>query len=492
MRFVFIQSLLRGALCAFLLLSTTPVFALLKKPFSMKDYPQTLSQWIDTKSKDSDQPLLTPEMQKKRFAIFLNHYVGTLSPWNATHITHIVQKTPENDLHEEERNLIAEFTNTSNKPANEIGFDAKNKPHTEVWIDRIAYNINIDQLNKLDYQASQRGIMINNAYARALPTDSPSFYNKNIAGQGYPFDNLQISAVWIGTPVYIVGETRDHRWNLVITPDYIAWIKSNSVAKVDDDFVTRWSDAATHTLVAITHTKTPIRISHQKVIHAYVGTVFPLNEKNNMLMVPVINKKGYASIQDVHVDKNNDVMMPLSFTPKNIAMIIKTLMGRHYGWGGLYFDNDCSSEQKSLMTPFGIWLPRNSSEQVRVGKVNDLSASTPSDRLNYLSQHGKPFLTLIYLGHHIVLYIGEFNHTSMTYQNLWGLTPISKDYRAVIGKAVFLPLLLQYPQDKTLISQADKKYFIVSDLSELPTETVNNQFPVINLKVLMHPEMLLN
>ena len=32
-------------------------------------------------------------------------------------------------------------------------------------------------------------------------------------------------------------------------------------------------------------------------------------------------------------------------------------MGCPYGWGGMYFYNNCSAELKSLFTPFGFGYP---------------------------------------------------------------------------------------------------------------------------------------
>ena len=160
---------------------------------------------------------------------------------------------------------------------------------------------------------------------------------------------------------------------------------------------------------------------------------------------------------------------------------IQNLISRPYGWGGMYFYNDCSAELKSLLTPFGIWLPRHSSYQVTVGKMVDMSAASPEKRLAYLMEKGQGFLTIIYIGGHVMLYIGD----GMTYQNIWGLSPKPATRRAVIGKSVLLPLLLQYPEDTTLISLANKKFFQVSFLNEFPESTILLKANRVDLKSLM-------
>ena len=53
---------------------------------------------------------------------------------------------------------------------------------------------------------------------------------------------------------------------------------------------------------------------------------------------------------------------------------------------------------------------------------------------------------------------------AMTYQNMWGLSPKPPIRRAVIGKSVLFPMLLQFPEDTDLASQAAKSIFKVTYL----------------------------
>src|SRR5690606_20338596 len=145
---------------------------------------------------------------------------------------------------------------------------------------------------------------------------------------------------------------------------------------------------------------------------AYVGMVFPAHSADNAIemMVPVADSKRKAVIKMARLPVGKAQMMPITATPHHFADLMRTLIGRPYGWGGMYFYNDCSAEMKSLLTPFGIWLPRNSSQQVFVGKMDDVTAMSAEQRLNYLKAHGKPFLSLIYIGGHVVMYIGNYDN----------------------------------------------------------------------------------
>jgi len=102
-----------------------------------------------------------------------------------------------------------------------------------------------------------------------------------------------------------------------------------------------------------------------------------------------------------------------------------------------------------------------------------MTGASPEKRLGWLKQTGRKFFSIVYIGGHIFLYLGTHtdrngSQTIMTLQNIWGLSPLDRSRRAVIGKSVLLPLLLQYPEDTGLASLAAKNYFIAADLSQMP------------------------
>ena len=231
---------------------------------------------------------------------------------------------------------------------------------------------------------------------------------------------------------------------------------------------------------------------------AYVGSVFPGNAVASgiELMIPAIDADRHAVMKKAVVSSDYAALMPVVASPYHFANLMRTLVGRPYGWGSMYFYNDCSAELKSFLTPFGIWLPRHSSSQVTVGKMVDMSSASPNKRLAYLMENGRKFLTIVYIGGHIVMYVGNYPNPdksgsamAMTYQNVWGLRPHENSRRAVIGKSVLFPMLLEYPEDSSLVSLAAKKYFQVSYLNELPASSLLQQEQTIDLRALMFADI---
>jgi cell wall-associated NlpC family hydrolase len=470
--------------------------------FPLHNYDQTISHWIKPTDADYDRPLLSPDQQQRRFIEFYNHYFssdsGASSSWSPTYIQQILQQTiPADNVMVLEKSLIAQFNNQNkNLGDGDVGYGENFRPYTQKWLEKIADNMNISQFKPpLAYHAENRAITVDNLFARALPTDEPYFYSYKKPGQGYPFDNLQMSALWAGTPVYILGESADHVWSLVLTPSFIAWVKSNGVARVSDQFVNQWQAAAKNELAAIVKTATNIRAPHgQHPFLAYVGTVFPVAMQSPALlklMIPVKNNGGQADIDYANVSTQNAVIMPWAATPHHIAQVMATLQGRPYGWGNSYFYNDCSSELKSLYTPFAIWLPRHSSQQVKQGVRVDKSADSMKQRLNYLMQNGHKLMTIVYIEGHVFMYLGTYpnphsphSKMAMSYQDIWGLAPHDRSRRAIIGQSVLFPLLPTYPEDSTLASLASKPYFQISYLDEIPVPTIHK----IEMRMLMYPE----
>lgn len=464
--------------------------------FPLDKYDQIISHWIKPTDKDYDKPLMGSVAQQQRVASFYKHYFGKSSPWNADYVNKIINAPKPDDLISIEKSLFTLFNNQKNKSQKELGYGENFAPYSENWINTIASNINIIQFENIKYNPNNRAIAIDNLAARVLPTEDPFYYHHKIAGQGFPFDNLQISALWAGTPIYILGQTKDHAWSLVITPDYIGWVKSLGFARVDKAFIKTWVSSAIKKFAAITQTKTSI-VDTDGVFRfsAYVGAVFPAvsNSQSLKIMIPVADNTQHAKINYAFISSEKASLLPMAPTPHHFSNIMNTLLNRPYGWGNLYFFNDCSSELKNLFAPFGVWLPRHSSDQMYVGKMTNLTEETSQQRLQYLMEKGEPFTTLVYVGGHVLLFIGNYpnpnasNHALMplTFQNMWGLSPKPAKRRAVVGKSVLFPLLESYPEDRSLISQANKKVFQITQLDH-PSSNLQ-KLELIDLKDLMYP-----
>jgi cell wall-associated NlpC family hydrolase len=448
--------------------------------FPLNNYSQNINGWIKPDA-NSQQRWLSREKQQQHFDIFKKHYIGELSPWHKNRINYILNQNP--NIGTIEQLIIDHYTNAE-KPE---GYGINFRPYDVSWIQQIAQNIPIDKLGKIIYQNRQRAIAIDNLSLRQLPTNDVFFFNPKLPGQGFPFDNLQMTAIWAGTPLYVLQQSQDRAWTLVVTPELIGWVKSTGIAYVDDAFVKKWTHAAHKNLGAVIRTSTSIIDDEAKQFRftTQIGAVFPIEIRGSTVKawIPISDLHQQAKIRHASLSVQDITPMPLEPTVSQSVALISQLIGRPYGWGGLDFYNDCSAELKHLFTPFGVWLPRHSSHQMYVGKFVDLSQEEKHDRLEYLRKNGHPFSTIVYVGRHVFLYLGNFidpvskDNVILTYQNVWGLRPNPPNRRAVIGKAVLFPMLLKYPEDKKLVSLAGGSFFQITYIDQDPNTNELEKIP---------------
>lgn len=443
--------------------------------FPMAAYDQNVDHWIDPASPGYDQPFLSADDQHTHFDALRARYFGTgandASPWNAAYVDTRVYKNGGADIAALQRRRIASYDNAG-KSGSSVGYGQNFRPHTQAWIDAITQNMDVDQFQRAPgYLAERRAITTDNALVRELPTMDPSFYDRRLAGEGYPFDNLQVSAARPGTPLYVLGTSLDGGWYYVQTPDVQGWMRSDKVGLVSPAFVDIWRSASRNGLGAIVAASTSVRdIRGAFRFAAPAGTLLPLapgdTDALRSVLVPARDENGHALARIAQIGGTEITSVPLSATPRHLAMLIKALIGRPYGWGNSGFYNDCSSELQSIFAAFGVWLPRHSSTQMSAGQMIDLSSSTPAERISYLAQHGAPMRTLIYIGGHVMLYLGNTTRDGQTvpvvYQDVWGLRPADDSRRAVIGGSVIMPLLARIPEDPSLQSLAATPIFQIS------------------------------
>lgn len=449
--------------------------------FSISPYSQNANDYISPNSPDYKTSLISADYQAIQYKQFYHHYFSTdkqsLSPWGEEMVKAVLPWVRQSEMEG-----LDEFRNHDADP-NKRHYGENFKIHGNKWLGKIEENMDLAALDSLSYDRNKRAIAVDNTLARALPASRPDFFHFTIAGQGFPFDNLQMASIWVGTPLYVISQSKNKAWSLVFTPDaYIGWVQTRDIAFVSDDFITKWQEAAKKKLVAVTKTGASIlNEAGEFQFTGYIGAVFPLHSQDKgvtSILIPIKDQDAQARVH-IGLVKHDDVaLMPLLASKENIIKLMQSLQNRPYGWGGAFFFNDCSQELKSLFTPFGIWLPKHSSLQAKSKSTENYSDYTMEERLNALREHGRPFMTIIFIGGHVMLYIGEsegpeYQKQLMTYQNVWGLTNSARDKRYVIGQSLFLPLLASYPGYPDAVSLADKTFFKLAYVDDLDAKPLS-------------------
>jgi hypothetical protein len=371
----------------------------------------------------SQIPLLEKEQQSALSQDYLQHF---FSPWTGQKVFY-----DNKTIKEKEFSFVQQFEQAP-------GFGENQQYHTKAWITQIKDNMNMDVSFG---QHPQKAIVTEASDLRVLPTMDPSYGSLTKAGEYYPFDLLQESYVSIGTPILIIQSSKEGAWDLILLHNGVGWISHQHIAYVDDDFIKKYQAMP---MGVITADHTGVNVQGKFAFSGRMGAIYPVPENAPAaLYIPVREENQQAVIALANTDKNNLSLFPVLFTPKNMAALIQPILGNPYGWGSLYAYRDCSATTEDLLASFGVWLPRNSGEQMKTGNPLSLASMNRKQKEVIIASQGIPFLTLIGMPGHVMLYLGQYQGKSYVLQTIWGLhtkVPFFEEGRAVIGQTVITPL----------------------------------------------------
>ncbi len=336
---------------------------------------------------------------------------------------------------------------------------------------------------------ARRAIVTRNADFRVMPTDKPFFYSPGQAGEGYPFDYMQNSAVWQGTPVLVTHGSADGAWLFAEAGHVAGWLPADSVGWVDDAFAAAYRtgtyvavvrDGVTLYAPPVSTGKLPAGSPGVFAGTAHIGAVFPVAEARDAgqameesgwdVFLPARAVTGEAVLVRTTLSGETARRMPLPLSQAMVARIADQMMGQPYGWGGLLANRDCSAAMRDMFTPFGVWLPRNSSQQgMRGGTLIPLEGETTSEKRNSILQRGVPFYSFIWFTGHIGLYLGPdpISGEPLLLHSVWGARTNwrGEEGRAVVGRMAITTLRMA---EERADVQADWFYRRIKGLTLLP------------------------
>jgi hypothetical protein len=397
--------------------------ACFRSPEAIRDIhnlPQNSTFYLDENASNRvvlsplHQELLDAEFNQIRFA-----------PWRRAH-----------PLHSKDE-LAAKLEKYRNDP----GYGENKRRHERAWIDRLTYLAQPDFYPNAGFPA----ITLAPSALRELPTHKPHFHSFGQAGEGYPFDNLQIASIAPNTPVFISHISRDGSWVLTESHYGLGWLETRDVAAVDEELIKDW-EGGSH--VAVIKDDVPITAENGLFLfNAPLGLPLPIEGEDPdgyTVRVATTDADRRAVPRRAWIGKESAVRKPMKLTAGNVARLANEFISQIYGWGGAYGNRDCSATLKDLFAPFGLMLPRNSAHQATdTGTFISLSHLSPSEKEEAVLQDGIPYFTLLWYRGHIMLYIGSFRGQPVVFHNFWGIKTqdlLGREGRKVVGHAAITTL----------------------------------------------------
>lgn len=319
-----------------------------------------------------------------------------------------------------------ELTYLSQYMGDDEWYGENKKPHKK-WQRQAIVN-NVDTTSFPNFL--KKGLIVAHTNLRRIPTNRPGFDSYSKAGEGFPFDYFQETNLWINTPLQLVHLTNDKQWCYVISPYYKGWVQMKDIGVVSDEFMEDW---LTGTYAMPLFDGVNLKDSNSMyAVNAKLGALLPCVPVQNGLdsiMVYYANadENQNAKILKAIIPKDQVALSDFEFNRVNLQQLVSNLIGRPYGWGGNLENRDCSSMIRDLMATYQVWLPRDSKDQMEIGKVYEL-ADTREEKMQLIQEKGIPFQTILRKKGHNMLYVGNAdNGEPLIFHAIWGLKTTYSD-----------------------------------------------------------------
>lgn len=240
----------------------------------------------------------------------------------------------------------------------------------------------------------------------------------------------------MGTIVEIVGEKS--YWRQIVSPEpYKAWCTSLGLVEMTEEQVEEWLVAPKYICTAeVTHIYAEPSFKAARVSEFIMGDIVrksrtesgsPIRKKGFCEVVTASGKTGYVhskAVADFREWATTRVV-----DAEHLLPIAEKFQGVPYLWGGTSIKNvDCSGFSRSAYFMLGVLLPRNASQQAKVGEevIPDMAHLQPGDLVFFGREATaeKP----VYI-RHVGIYLGggKYMHSS-TYVRTSSLDPAAEDY----------------------------------------------------------------
>lgn len=293
---------------------------------------------------------------------------------------------------------------------------------SESEIDAWMENLGLDRIEPSDNMLF--GMVTTRTALRRFPTTQRAFDRQG----GADIDRLQESALFPGTPVAVLHESRDKKWYFIQAENYAAWISAEMVGLGPRDMV--MAHAVRQPRRYITGSQV------QTVFHPYakqvsglildmgsnypIRTDWPLSKPVNgqgswgswILELPLRLDNGMLHFKPALLPRSADsASMPL---PASQATLIRQgfkFLGERYGWGHGYNGRDCSGFVSEVYRSMDILLPRNTGDQQRSTAFErivfgpELARAQRMDKLKQLR-----IGDLVFIPGHVMMVIGQDEH----------------------------------------------------------------------------------
>ena len=255
--------------------------------------------------------------------------------------------------------------------------------------------------------APRYGLVVHYASQRFLPTRKGLYQGKN----GHDFDQLQNSALDVGTPVAVVHTSADGLWYYALTAISDGWVEAKYIALGNVRQVRKFAEGKDFAVVI--RPKADIFMNGSMTEYddyVRMGTRLPLariDAGRVTVNVPVMDADGTLVVKKAYMNAEDVNTGFLPFTARNIYKQALMMLNQPYGWGDMYGEQDCSRFLQMVFATVGIMLPRDSKTQAQVSNsIVDFNGKSDDAAKIAAIVRAPAANTILAMKGHIMLYLG--------------------------------------------------------------------------------------
>ncbi|HRO26367.1 MAG TPA: SH3 domain-containing protein [Luteimonas sp.] len=312
-------------------------------------------------------------------------------------------------------------------------YDETGKEGSDRAIDKLVTAINLKGIPQT--QVTRYGMVVRRADLRSFPTHLHVFSTPD----DRDIDRFQESALFPGTPVAVVHESRDRRWLFVLSQTYAAWIEAGAVAFGDKAEI--FAHARRQPFLVVTGAKVNTVFTPENAaasdVQLDMGVRLPLAQWpadqplngqhpafGHVVDLPARNADGTLAFIPALVPRSADVATDyLPLTKEHLIRQAFKFLGERYGWGHRYNARDCSGFVSEIYRSMGVLLPRNTSDQSRSPALNRIALDESighDERLRLLRE--TEVGDLIYIPGHVMMVLGRIDGETWVIHDTSGMS----------------------------------------------------------------------
>lgn len=345
-----------------------------------------------------------------------------------------------------ERGQVKAWIDGLSKRPGKTLYDEQGREVPAKVLDTLVKDLRIDAIPAT--QTTRYGLVTHRADLRTFPTRLRVFNRQGDTD----IDRFQESALFPGTPLAIVHESRDRKWWFVVSALYAAWIEKSHVAEGARQAVFDYTRKTPYLVVTGATARTVYTPEQPQVsdLQLEMGVRVPLLRdwpadqpvngqhpySSHVIELPIRGKDGSLQFAPALLPRTADVSA--DYLPLDRANVLRQgfkFLGERYGWGHAYNARDCSGFVSEVYRSFGVTLPRNTSDQSVSPALNRIAFNQddPPEK-RQAAMRELQVGDLIYIPGHVMMVIGHDNGMPYVIHDTNGGAWLDKDGRRVGGK----------------------------------------------------------